>query len=306
MQLKVCMEVSSKCFLILFIEVSLSSDLNENFTFSDADSFGAHKAFAHCPKQSKLQLAGRLIDGITTDLGERLIECAQLAVLILLLPFKALKKDAFSTFRVELIVRMYSNIADKCNFDRITRLLQPMELGMLIFRLGSLIMFSPFRPQGSYLLNLSNPEERLLARVLFLMQRHSVVPPLDSSIGSQSIVVPAPTSNDKEKQKEQKEPNLNKGLWSDISIQSEYDRNNRQQFNSVPGYEWEVPEEWELDASLPYSGTLRFTYYPGSRLQSLQDLNNESIHRSGNRISVLDIVNIKDIRISSNNNGNAK
>jgi hypothetical protein len=282
--------------------------MNEPFVFEKNDSFGAHLAFANCPKQSKAQLAGRLVDGMTADFGVRVISCAQLAILVLLLPFKALKKDSFSTFRVELIVRLYSNLCDKFNFDRVSRLVMPAEHALMNYRLGILTTFSSLRPQGSYMLSLADPEERLLARVLMQMQKVALNPELalkDGETEAAAAAAALAAANlaqgivpEKEiktgKEKEEKPPKL-QGLWTEVAYQSAEDREARA--IAVPGGEWEMPPEWECSAGFPSSGVLKFQYLAGPLLRTMAAVDKAAHATTGGRISVLDITEIPEVEI---------
>lgn len=266
--------------------------LNEPFHFLGSDTFGAHKAFAACAKHSRVQLAGRLIDGMTADFGVRIISCAQLAVLVLLLPFKALKKDSFTTFRVELIVRLYSNLCDKFNFDRVLRLLLPFEYALILYRLGALTIFSVLRPQGNYVLSLSNPEERLLGRVLLQMQKLALNPTLESD--DPPVIEKTGKDKEKDKEKEEKLP----GLWTDIAYQNQEDRASRTLVLTVPGSEWEMPPEWECDAGFPTSGVLKFAYLPGPQVKAVSTLDVEKYSTCGNRIAVSsDLIKLPEVEI---------
>jgi len=72
----------------------------------------------------------------------------------------------FSTFRVELIIRLFTQICDKVNFDFILRILLPKEISMIIFRLGWLNIFSPLKIQGAFAVDLSRRDDRQLAKLL--------------------------------------------------------------------------------------------------------------------------------------------
>lgn len=230
---------------------------------------------------------------MTADFGVRIISCAQLAILVLLLPFKSLKKDFYSTFRVELIVRLYSNLCDKYNFDRVIRLLLPMEYALLLYRLGALTIFSAVRPQGSYMLNMADPEERLLGRVLLQMQKEALNPiPED---GEAVVAVKEKTGKEKEKEKEEKIKLL--GLWTDIAYQSAEDRANRVATVAATGAEWDMPPEWECEAGFPTTGFLKFHYSAGPRVKGVEILDLVKYSTTGDRISVSDIVALPEVEI---------
>jgi Ran GTPase-activating protein (RanGAP) involved in mRNA processing and transport len=81
----------------------------------------------------------------------------------------AIRTLHFGTFRVELIVLLYSRLADVHNFDLVLKVLTPHETACVICRLGLLNLFNPLKPEGTVCLNLSRREERVVAKVLAVL-----------------------------------------------------------------------------------------------------------------------------------------
>ena len=79
------------------------------------------------------------------------------------------KAEYFGTYRVELVVSLFSKIVDMHNFDLIFRELVPKEQGYLYCRLGWLNLFNPTRPEGCYELNMELWEERMVAKCLLAL-----------------------------------------------------------------------------------------------------------------------------------------
>lgn len=90
-------------------------------------------------------IAMRTLDAVESVLAPRLITCAQLCVLLLNFPNGKGVLNEHATFRVELIVRLYSILTDLVNFDIVLRELSNKEIAMLIFRLGLLNIWNPIK-----------------------------------------------------------------------------------------------------------------------------------------------------------------
>ncbi|RYH21040.1 hypothetical protein EON65_21675 [archaeon] len=69
--------------------------------------------------------------------------------------------DHFGTYRVELVVQLFSNVVDVYNFEIVLRRLTAYEVACVIGRIGLLNLFNPMKPEGSYELDLSRREERV-------------------------------------------------------------------------------------------------------------------------------------------------
>lgn len=127
-------------------------------------------------------LAMRTIDALEDALCGRLITASQLVIMVKALPGGTMKKNNFGTMRVELIVSFFSKVIDLLNFERVLKVLTSHEIGMLMFRIGILNMWSPIKAASYYYLNLARREEKQVARLLLILSHceRSVVEGKDS------------------------------------------------------------------------------------------------------------------------------
>lgn len=112
--------------------------------------------------------ARRLID-ILEDLLMRVwILSRQLAVLVHSFQHWGRYKCAkfYGTYTVELIVLLFHRVIDIHNFDIVLAHLSPFEAACVACRLGILNFYNPGKPEGSYELDMSRYEERVVAKVL--------------------------------------------------------------------------------------------------------------------------------------------
>ena len=68
--------------------------------------------------------------------------------------------------RVEIIITLHARTVDLYNFDNVLRMLPYQERAQVIHRLGWLNTWSPLKPEGPIMLNLSQAEERTVAKML--------------------------------------------------------------------------------------------------------------------------------------------
>ena len=98
------------------------------------------------------------------------LKCRQLAVLLQL--FDEGRKEEtedFGTYRVDLMVALYSRVVDIHNMDCVFAVLTAAEHACFIQRIGILNMFNPWKCDGTWCLDLSQREDRTVARALFHM-----------------------------------------------------------------------------------------------------------------------------------------
>jgi hypothetical protein len=76
------------------------------------------------------------------------------------------KTNFFGTYRVELVITLYSRIVDLHNFDLVLRELTPLEVACIQCRLGLLNIYNPLKPEGYLSLDLSLHEERQVAKMI--------------------------------------------------------------------------------------------------------------------------------------------
>jgi hypothetical protein len=94
--------------------------------------------------------------------------CRHLEIIIILFEELGTLKtsDFFGTYRVELIICLFSNLIDIYNFELLFRHLSPFEIACLYCRLGYLNLFNSMKPEGSYSFDLSRHEERQCVKML--------------------------------------------------------------------------------------------------------------------------------------------
>lgn len=100
------------------------------------------------------------LDYFTGHLEHRSLLCRHLIPLLEAFQVGKRRKTKYGSYRVELLVRLWSQILDPGNAMVIWECLTAQEVAALCFRLGWLTWFNPWRPEGSYVLNLSSWEQR--------------------------------------------------------------------------------------------------------------------------------------------------
>jgi hypothetical protein len=80
------------------------------------------------------------------------------------------RTDYFGTYRVDACVTLFDRIVDIHNTDLVLRVLTLYEIGCLYCRVGWLSIFNPMKPEGSYCLDLSRYEERMVVKILCALQ----------------------------------------------------------------------------------------------------------------------------------------
>jgi hypothetical protein len=76
------------------------------------------------------------------------------------------KAEKFGTYRVELVVTLFSRVLDVHNFDLVMLCLTPKEVGCIYCRIGWLKLYNPMKPEGSFSLNIGYHDERQVAKIL--------------------------------------------------------------------------------------------------------------------------------------------
>lgn len=111
----------------------------------------------------------RILEILKFTLAARFITCVQLALLVERFPDGFMPCGDFSTYRVELIVSLYSRVVDVINMDYVLKELESSEVGIVLFRLGWLNIWNPIKAEGRISLDLSRREERQMARILLVL-----------------------------------------------------------------------------------------------------------------------------------------
>ena len=76
--------------------------------------------------------------------------------------------EHFGTYRVELVVYLFHRLVDMHNFEIVLRVLSPYEAACVICRMGWLNTWNPCKPEGAWQVDMTRPEERLVAKVIQL------------------------------------------------------------------------------------------------------------------------------------------
>jgi len=120
----------------------------------------------------------RIIDHCCDMIGDYWILARHLACLVHFFTVGRAKKTPYhGTYRVELVVSLYSRVVDLHNIELVLRELTAEEVGCVYCRIGWLNIYNPMKPEGGYELSMSNYEERLVAKTLVAL---AVVEPGDN------------------------------------------------------------------------------------------------------------------------------
>ena len=69
----------------------------------------------------------------------------------------------FGNYRVEIVISLFGHIADLHNFELVLRVLNSYETSCLIARIGCLNIFNPMKPEGSWSMDLSKWDQRVVS-----------------------------------------------------------------------------------------------------------------------------------------------
>eukprot|EP00602_Paraphysomonas_sp_CaronLab_P006637 CAMPEP_0185035188 /NCGR_PEP_ID=MMETSP1103-20130426/26101_1 /TAXON_ID=36769 /ORGANISM="Paraphysomonas bandaiensis, Strain Caron Lab Isolate" /LENGTH=481 /DNA_ID=CAMNT_0027572155 /DNA_START=113 /DNA_END=1558 /DNA_ORIENTATION=- len=122
--------------------------------------------------------SARVIDLCCDMIGDYWIMARHLACLVHFFTVGKVNKTPYhGTYRVELVVSLYSRVVDVHNIELVMRELTAEEAGCVYSRIGWLNIYNPMKPEGGYELSLNNYEERLVAKTLVAL---AVVEPGDN------------------------------------------------------------------------------------------------------------------------------
>jgi len=119
----------------------------------------------------------RLLDVIEDTIGSFNAMMSRHVALILTciekLPYGLTDKvPYFGNYRVEVVVMLFGHIVDLHNFELVLRVLKPYETACVIARIGILNFFNPLKCEGSYGMDLSHWDQRMLAKMFILLETH--------------------------------------------------------------------------------------------------------------------------------------
>ena len=112
--------------------------------------------------------ARRMIEWMEEVFGRVWIMCRHLMLILQCFRSIGHKKQTkyFGTYRVDLLVALYHRVVDLHNFEIVLKCLSPFEVAATYARLGWLHLWNPCKPEGGWELDLTRPEERLVAKFL--------------------------------------------------------------------------------------------------------------------------------------------
>lgn len=160
------------------------------------DIYGHHvKEMLENVMMERELIAIRILDALETVLAGRYLTCAQVGLIVERFPFGNVKHSDFGSFRVELIVSLFSRITDIINFEYVLKELDNVEIAMVIFRLGWLNVWNPLKPEGNICLDLSRREERQVARMLITLKYVETGETWQEQSFRPSLTAPMPEDN---------------------------------------------------------------------------------------------------------------
>mmetsp|Transcript_16332 Transcript_16332/g.30488 ORF Transcript_16332/g.30488 Transcript_16332/m.30488 type:complete len:1463 (-) Transcript_16332:187-4575(-) len=119
--------------------------------------------------------AARILENLQDLLGDYWLLAKHLANIVAVFDVgKATHTELFGTYRVELVVSLFSRLIDVHNFDLVARELTGFEMGCIYCRLGWLNVFNSMKPEGSFELAMGRWEERQIAKIAVVL---SVIEP---------------------------------------------------------------------------------------------------------------------------------
>lgn len=143
----------------------------------------------------------RVVDTLEDVFARTWILCRHLILILeCFVNFGYIKQTKyFGTYRVDLVVALFARVVDIHNFDHVVisiprsshavlsivlislcslcvdcqlNCLSPLEAAAVICRLGWLNLYNPCKPEGSWELDLSRREERIIAKTLCVLATH--------------------------------------------------------------------------------------------------------------------------------------
>lgn len=106
------------------------------------------------------------VERMVSSFSSKYLLSRHLALLVMLFKRGTCKKTDWGTYRVELIVSLFSRLKDVHNFEVVIAQLTTEEHAMVLARIGILNIFNPMKPEGGYSLDLSLWEERQVGKML--------------------------------------------------------------------------------------------------------------------------------------------
>ncbi len=190
----------------------------------------------------------RIIAAFLDVLGGKFITCAQLVILLEFLPSDIVLSYPFSTYRVELTVKLYNKLSDLINIDLVLSVLTAKEEAMLIYRLGWLCVINSLKLEGVYFdLNLLDREERMVAKLIIATAFYEKLTQLENIVVDNVAVNAQSAAQGDDDLLGQDVDSLNL-FSSKFYIDSEVVEKNKTDDS------WQTPLTWIHEATLPKKG----------------------------------------------------
>ncbi len=222
------------------------------------------------PGTDQTFIAMRIIDALEMILAGRFITCAQLSLLVERLPAGNVSLHALATYRVELIISLFSRIKDLINFDFVLKDLESVEIAMLMFRIGWLNIWNPIKAEGDICLNLARIDERQIAKMLvclnFLERGTNWLHPSYHETRELHLAYRAthpikPLVDDKEMARKGKDTKDSAGVIESDGIL------HNETTDSEDDESWTMPSSWLVESTFPTCGILSLQYFSGKGIQ---------------------------------------
>jgi hypothetical protein len=110
-------------------------------------------------------ICANIVQYLEATLASRWVTARQVAQLLELFRIGKAAKTSYGTYRVELLVVLFSRILDLHNFEQVMSVLSPSERASVLCRIGCLNIFNPLKIDGSYELDVGRWDERHLAKM---------------------------------------------------------------------------------------------------------------------------------------------
>ena len=112
--------------------------------------------------------ANRIVEWLEEIFGRVWIRCRHLMLILECVRGIGHKKRTkyFGTYRCDLIVALFHRLVDMHNFEIVLKALSPFEVAAVTARVGWLHIWNPCKPEGGWELDITRPEERLVAKML--------------------------------------------------------------------------------------------------------------------------------------------
>jgi hypothetical protein len=152
--------------------VSLDNDSNLDIVANappKTDEYGMrYRRMLSSPYVQPEAKATRIADMIVETLEFSNFCCRHLAMLMNLFYSYGHKRNSkfFGTYRVEVIVRLFTRLVDVHNFDLVLKALTPFECGCVKMRVGILNYWNPLKVDGGIELDIGYRDERVVCKCL--------------------------------------------------------------------------------------------------------------------------------------------